>query len=158
MAFVLVRLTFFFFCIKDLKISVLYVGIFNLWSVLFRVEVFFELKLLFPHRVRENHTPCFEFVCPVECVLIWPAIHLLQLLLQWKVILWSWFSFYFICVNVIPYELPWIFFLTAKKHNHFSFQEDWKKSSNSYLGDDLNCFPSSFVPSYISSEWDSGSV
>lgn len=97
--------------------------------------------LLWALQSEENLTPCLEFICLVECVLIWPAIHLLQLLLEWKVIVWSWFSFCFICVNVIPYELPWIFFLTAKKHNHFFFQEDWKKSNNSYLEDDLNFFP-----------------
>lgn len=114
--------------------------------------------LLWGPQSEENVTPCFEFISLVECVLIWYEIHLLQLLLEWKVIVWSWFSFCFICVNVIPYELPWIFFLTAKKHNQFSFQEDGKKSKNSYLRDDLNCFPLSFTPSYISSEWDSGSV
>lgn len=96
---------------------------------------------------------CFEFICLVEWVLIWPAIHLLQLLLEWKVILQSCFSFCFICVNVIPYELPWRFVLTAKKHNHFSFQEDWKKSNHSYLGDDLFKIFSLIFCSYIYMLW-----
>lgn len=75
---------------------------------------------------------------PGKRVLIWPTIHLLQILFKCKVILWSCFSFCFICVNIMPYELPWSFVLTAKKHNRFSFQGDWKQSNWLYIWNDLS--------------------
>ena len=99
-----------------------------------------KLELWFPPRQNKEAGGWLtvEFICLVNCVLIWPTIHLLQILFKCKVILWSCFSFCFICVNIMPYELPWSFFLTAKKHTRFSFQGDWKPSNWLYIWNDLS--------------------
>lgn len=70
--------------------------------------LYWEPELWFPHRQNKEAGGWLtvEFICLVNWVLIWPTIHLLQILFKCKVILWSCFSFWFICVNIMPYELP----------------------------------------------------
>lgn len=113
------------------------------WWPLLCLEIsmlYLELELWFPHRQNKaaGEWLTVEFICLVNWVLIWPPIHLLQILFKCKVILWSCFSFCFICVNIMPYELPQSFVLTAKKHNRFSFQGDWKQSNWLYIWNDLS--------------------
>lgn len=78
-------------------------------SVLFwNIYALFKTRAWFPHRQNKEAGGWLtvEFIRLVNWVLIWPTIHLLQTLFKCKVILWSCFSFCFICVNIKPYELP----------------------------------------------------